>query len=97
VFPQGVLKDLQFPARRKSVRLWLERQHHQKEEAPTGGRGLFGFLWGTMMGEGHPIRIPIHSNPCRGPIIKNRQFSGLFDAELAAIGMTVTFQQHLSF
>ena len=41
----------------------LRGNNAKKEEAPTGGRGLFGFLWGNHDGGGKPHQIPIHSTP----------------------------------
>ena len=51
------------------------------EEAPTGGRGLFGSFWGgTVMGEGKPHQLFILSMPGADPDNKKRLFFGLIDA-----------------
>ena len=51
----------------------------EKKKPRRGGRGFFGFLWGNNDGEGNPISA-IPNTAVAVATIKNRQFSGLFDA-----------------
>jgi hypothetical protein len=80
---------------------WMSsaRHHSQKGRSPDGGTGPLRVpMGGTMMGEGKPHQIVMFRTLAAVEIIKNRQFSKLFDAGVnGARTDRVTFRQHLSF